>query len=418
MLQSQPISLQPSQAGKIITASIAVLICTTPLIGVLSPRALGFLPAGIGLLGLTALRTASGTVISLNKLYLVTILTTVALAALSSFWSLDADFALERSGKIAFILAGGLALFTVLRSPNLPWPRWFSWALPLAATIAAFLVCGELLTHGAFHHLTRGSAPPENSENLSMLNRTVVFISLVSVPSLVWLAKSALTKMKKRVVFTLLCVALAAALFLTDSQSAQLAMLAASVFWFAFPYKAPKAWGALGVIIIIGILSGPWLVQWLYNAFAAQVKDMPWLASAYAADRLEIWDFVARKALENPFHGFGIEATRHIEHFDTPMLYTPHDHVLHPHNAVLQIWIEFGAIGALGLCTLIAALLRSLYKESQAVQDKTTARLPLCLLMMVLIVSCTAYGFWQGWWLGLLTLLAALGGYVTKPQPQ
>lgn len=416
MSHSQAISAKNPDALKMIAAIIAVSICVMPMLGALAPRALGFAPAIIGLSGLSALRLVSGAAMNLNRPYFITILITVGLAGLSGFWSLDPDFAFERSGKIAFVLAGGLALFTILSNPHQIWPRWMFWLFPLVYMLAGLTIIGEFFSHGLIHHALRATDVTDN-KNFSFLNRAIVTLSLLGLPAILCLAGAPLSRKLKLASMIGLCAVMVIILIRTDSQSAQLAALVTALFWYAFPYKSSKAWIILGGVILSGILASPWLVQWLYKVLAAGLHDMPWFSSAYAADRLEIWDFVARKALENPLFGFGIEATRHTGHFDTQMLYTPNDHVLHPHNAILQIWIEFGLLGVLGLCAFMCVLLHIFYKMAMRSQNQQTVRLPLTMLMAVLSVSCSAYGFWQGWWLGLLTVLAAFCACIVSASP-
>ena len=301
---------------------LAAALCILPLAGLLAPRLLGFAPAIIGILSLPVLRIAVGSWPAFNKAYLTIVAVTVSFAALSSFWAIDSSFALERSVKIALVFVGGAGLFAALRAPQLSWPCWFSLAFPLSVLLAIGLIITELITHGLLHNTLRGQEAAMNNENVSMLNRAVVFLTLLSLPALAILPDDHGPRFKNaaRALFLLLMMSMLA---LTDSQSAQLAIIVAALFGFAFPYRRPKAWIALGALLITGILSGPWVVQFLYETLASQVKNMPWLSSAYAADRLEIWDFIARKALENPLFGFGIEGINYDADVDTQTDFQP-----------------------------------------------------------------------------------------------
>jgi O-antigen ligase len=142
---------------------------------------------------------------------------------------------------------------------------------------------------------------------------------------------------------------------------------------------------------------------------ASQVEKTPWLSSGYAAPRMEIWDMVARKALEQPFFGFGLDATRDIPHFETQNLYNPMDHVLHPHNFVLQIWIEFGALGVALISAFFAVVLKTISEQPESHQ-----RWLLSLFMAMTAVAATSYGLWQAWWLGLMMTLALLCVVMTR----
>src|SRR5436190_23671517 len=96
----------------------------------------------------------------------------------------------------------------------------------------------------------------------------------------------------------------------------------------------------------------------MFRILPPWIDHVPWLGygQAFANNRLEIWDFVSRYALRHPLHGFGIEATRAVEAFDSQQIYQKKATILHPHNFAIQMWIEFGLIGGL----LAAAMMTQL----------------------------------------------------------
>ncbi len=403
--EAQSSDVNPLLRGVVI--SFCIFLCLLPPVQALAPRALGFLPAAIGILFLIALRFSKGAWPEFNRLYAILALGCAALAALSSLWSMDPGFALERGFKIALVLGGGFALFSLLRS-EITWPSLIYRAFPIALLAAGILCAFELWSNGLIHHTWRGTG---GSYNLSMINRAVTAFVLVLLPGLGFLEQASYSRKQKRLIQLAFLIITAVIIYRTHSQSSHLALLLLVSVWVIAPVFRFKA-AQLGLMALMcaGILAGPWLVQFLYNTVADNVQTMPWFANAYAADRLEIWDFVARKALENPLYGFGIEATRHVEHFETAMRYTPLDHVLHPHNAVLQIWIEFGLLGIAGLCGAILCILHKIFN----IKDEQSRRLCLAVFIASFAVACTAYGLWQGWWLGLFTFTAALCGHIVR----
>ena len=392
--------------------TLCILLCFLPLVLVLAPRGLGVLPAALGLVFFVSLRFQTGHWPPFNKTYLVLAITIPVLAAFSSLWALNAEFALERALKITFILAGGYALFAVLQNLKIKSPDILARVFPLSMLLALALCLFELMSGGVLYALFRGVESGTDKLSLAIMNRAVVGLLILVALALVFLAQAPWTLRRKTAVRMALLCLMGLVLLMTDSQSSQLAALVMAAFWFAFPVGRRKAWIGLSALLCAGIVGAPWLAQFLYQNFAAIVDGLPWLENGYASHRLEIWDFVARKALESPLYGFGIEATRHVSHFDTPLLYTTLDHVLHPHNAVLQIWIEFGIIGALALCVFITVMLHNIAKLAADKSLRDESRLCLTIFAGVLAVSCTGYGLWQGWWLGLLTLLAALCGHL------
>ena len=65
-----------------------------------------------------------------------------------------------------------------------------------------------------------------------------------------------------------------------------------------------------------------------------------------AQHRIHIWHFVAQHAAERPFLGYGINNSEHIKK-QYSWATGPEKNLLpsHPHNIILQIWIELGIIG-------------------------------------------------------------------------
>lgn len=141
------------------------------------------------------------------------------------------------------------------------------------------------------------------------------------------------------------------------------------------------------------------------------VSESEWLFPS-ARHRVEIWGHAARRVVETPFLGLGIDASRAItpRPNETSRFGEITDSLLplHPHNAPLQIWLELGGVGA-ALALLIALRLLS------AVGRLPAAIVPpaLALFASGMLMANTAYGVWQAWWMsaylaaGLLTFLAA-----------
>jgi O-antigen ligase len=205
----------------------------------------------------------------------------------------------------------------------------------------------------------------------------------------------------KGLIFVLALISIAI-LLKTQSQSAQLAVLGGVAAFLFFPYRVKSAWTVLAVLITGVMLVLPFVAQAAFQHLAFALHDMSWFSKGYAADRLEIWDYVSRRALERPLYGFGIEATRAITDFDTQQLYSPTKGVLHPHNFTLQLWIEFGLPGVLLAGGFIGFILNGI-----GTLPRSVARVALATFIAALCVASTGYGLWQGWWLGSFAALAA-----------
>ena len=256
----------------------------------------------------------------------------------------------------------------------------------------------EMYSHGLIYKL---SHPDLEIYNPAVLNRATVFFVFCFWPAFhvlrAWPGEA------KKYLQIILMALVAAILVKTDSQSAQMAFLFSAPFYFIFPAGRRWAWYMFGGALIAAFWLSPWIAQALFEQMAPAISDIELFRRSYAANRMEIWDFVASRALESPIYGHGVEATRAITDFETDRIYHKHNIVLHPHNFALQIWIEFGALGIAAFSALIGGALVKL-----RALPVHSARLWLACLVAGLSVASTGYGLWQSWWVGALCVCAAL----------
>jgi O-antigen ligase len=84
---------------------------------------------------------------------------------------------------------------------------------------------------------------------------------------------------------------------------------------------------------------------------------------------------------------------------------------LHPHNAILQIWLELGLPGIIlfvGLCifVIMASVNRIYLKfESAAIFGQ---------FVTILAISNLSFGMWQAWWIALIWLSAGFMALITN----
>lgn len=393
------------------------LLTLWPLIAVFSPRLMALAPVIMGLIGLALYRIHTSTWPTLNKPLAVSMVSIIILSGLSHFWAVDPDFALERTGKIALILiTGTIAVLTTLswiqKTPeNIDNPiSVFSRVVPVVLIIAGSIVVFELLTHALIYR----SLHPDLKliPSPAVLNRGSIVFIFALLPALHLLRYSSYAHKTKLALLAALSAVMYAIIIRTDSQSVQLAFVVGIFFTFAFPYRFKTAWYGLLGFMLLGIWSAPWLASYLFTVLPEMGKDLYLYQMSYASDRLEIWDFISRRMFDHPFIGHGIEATRAIHDFDSARLYHADNHVLHPHNFIIQIWFEFGAVGI----ALLSALLIGIFETIRRV-PVMQSRLYLPVTMACLSVATTGYGFWQSWWLGTLFITACfciLVGYVIK----
>ncbi|MCB1557132.1 MAG: O-antigen ligase family protein [Alphaproteobacteria bacterium] len=375
-----------------------------PILSVLAPRSLAFTAGLAGILGLLAwVRTSS-----VKKRNLIPFLSLasawVVFAGLSALWSADPPQSLDRVKNLGLVLLPGALFLSVMATFQEAVSERFLILFAAGLGVAMVLVGIELWAGFPIWHLTHGLAFDQPVPSESVMNRSVIVLVMLFSPI------AGMLSGRGRLVLLALFLPV---LLTTESQSAQIG-LAVGLLTALLPaavYKSSKAWAGLGLAIAAYMAFFPWLVSALFQTLAPLVDANPFLGrgGAYGADRLEIWHFVAQKAMESPFYGHGIEATKELT-FDTQALYHTSAHVLHPHNFLLQLWIEFGAIGVTLVFVMIAILLKTMFERLSVLQN----RIALPTFMTAFSIASTSYGLWQSWWLGLLLLSAGLVFFAVK----
>lgn len=382
--------------------SLAICLVLLPLIGYLAPRSLALAPGLIGVIGFSArwYIYKSRPLLDKGAIYIVAPIILLALASVS--WTIAPAESWERCLKLIPVLISGVAYLSVLQIYGARLLPIVTRLFPLVTVFALALALIDHMSHGAIYSLLRG-LPLDEEFNVSELNRGVIVLILCLIPTyaLMRYDQDFWNLKRCRVYMALILCLLVGIIFTTDSQSAHLIIAVCTVFWFLFPVTSRAAWYGLWALLTASIFTAPWLAQYMFNAMPALIGDIEWFQQSYALNRLEIWDYIGRYIEANPYYGFGIEVTRSIDNFDSAFLYDEKATVLHPHNFALQFWIEFGVIGAAFSSVLIGYILRALMQ-----MEAQYARLGLVVFMGLLCPAATAYGLWQGWFIGLFFMMS------------
>lgn len=383
------------------STGLVIALSMLPVLAMLSPRALAFVIPLSGLAGYLTARPVFGYWPPISRFAALWTLVTVGLMGISILWAVNPDFALERTLKTAGLLTGGVLLISLCASLPADQMRIFSRVFPACLGLAALIMLFELNTTGFFHHLLRGEAVTSDF-NFSALNRSV---EILTVSAFIGIAciRRLYTGWKRLFILGILAVIFAVIMLQTESQSSQLALGLGLLFTVFFPYKSRLAWLILIAVKCAAILAAPWIAQALFDTLPPLIKHYEWFQNSYAAHRMEIWDFISRRALESPWIGHGVEATRFYDDFDTQRLYHPSSEILHPHNLFIQIWIEYGLAGAVILCIFMTHMLLRISELPPRL-----ARVTLPTFMACVSIGTTGYGLWQGWWLATFMMMGAL----------
>jgi hypothetical protein len=119
--------------------------------------------------------------------------------------------------------------------------------------------------------------------------------------------------------------------------------------------------------------------------------------------RRVIWSFSKEKILERPLFGHGIFSSRVIgekykiiNHENKILSAIP----LHPHNSVLQIWLELGAVGIILFYIFLSIFINKIYQIKKI--NRQYAAFGLASLFQIFLIGQFSYGFWQTWWISII----------------
>jgi O-antigen ligase len=313
----------------------------------------------------------------------------LALMALSLFWTP----APERALRHLLQLLGSVLVIGIVLT-GIPWryKEKFRLFMPLGLALAALLVVAHFTWSGAVNALL--GAPIDGF----YVNRTAVALALFAP-----IVLTALWRKGNFLAAVGLGLIVLAAIWQSDSWSAKLASLAIAG---SLPLSllAPRRFHMLAATgILATLLAAPFYVGHLNNLIPSSVHDTVGYNSLTI--RGEIWREYASLVWHRPLLGFGLEASNVIQRTDIVAGFSEAQIGFlsfgHPHNAVLQIWFEFGLVGVL----VAASLLGLLFWTMARLQDWQLA-IATTTSLGVYAVACVSHGAWQAWWICLVGLVA------------
>ncbi|MGL4396197.1 MAG: O-antigen ligase family protein [Hyphomicrobium sp.] len=349
-------------------------------------------------------------------------------AALTVLWSIDPRESLLQVGQLVLATGAGLIAGRIVLSDTNANSLRFGEGLWMALLFGAAYLAIEVLSGQAikiFAFNAYGVAPESVTPAKFYTWRDGVLVRVAmadltrNIPPLVVLlapAMLAVVSCLSRPYNRILCWAMyllaAIAVVCSGSESSKMAFLIASVTGVLAWRWRDAMWR---------VLAGAWVASCLlvipivYTAHAVALHENSLVKSVFkggsVSSRAAIWRHYAARVGEAPILGHGaymtylldsaereaaIKAGKEKEAWVRP----------HPHNVYLQIWFEFGAIGALLFAAVGIAVLQALRTLPNAAQPYAFATFAAAAA-----VVATSYGIWQAWLIclgGFLLLAAAI----------
>lgn len=176
------------------------------------------------------------------------------------------------------------------------------------------------------------------------------------------------------------------------------AALALGIAIFALALAAPRlALGLTGVGLAVLIVCAPWTGSILTRALPPDARQE--LREEHAEHRLAIWSAFEHRGFDRPWLGHGFNASFSVAAAPRPDGSAPPAESsrivgFHPHDVMLQFWIELGALGLAAAAVAFAFMVgRLTHHRGPALAAR------LGLLVGVLGVGLVGLSAWQPWWI-------------------
>jgi O-antigen ligase len=324
----------------------------------------------------------------------------VAYGVLTVIWSISPGRTLHIAIRFAPIVVGGWLLIGAAAQLDERARRRTSTALLIGGAIALVLIGIEIATGGLIQGLLRG-AGFKATGSLIHLNRAASQVAILIWP--LWLV---LDRRHGPVVAAAGVGLAAATLFALDPDTPLLTVLTGIIF-LAVAYKTPRI--AQG-LMIAGVLAAAVAIP-LYPLILPIIDStlLSWNIGDFTLrHRLAIWDFAATRTMEQPIFGWGLGTSRLVpgaDGFAQQLGPGAETLPLHPHNALLQLWLELGIPGiALALIAVVTVLARI----TRYITGRRELAMALTVIFSATLIAELSYGIWQSWWLVFLWVIAAL----------
>ncbi len=337
----------------------------------------------------------------------------LALWALASLtWTVSFDVSLSLARSLPLTLLAGFVVIYSVRRLDPDGLRLIARATVLGFSLGALLAIADIASgyaiSMALHILTKGGEWGPDMPGF-VINNGVVILALFLWPACFFL----INQNRRWMAFVALVAA--GAIAGASSSFASIVAIAVGCASFVLAYFLPRhihKMTAAGFIVLI--LGSPFFMAALPDARTIG-KDLPELDySVYP--RLVIWQYASNLIMERPVAGHGIRTSRALNKETNPIPFVYMDKgkleqgntkaiALHPHNGIMQLWLELGGIGAMIGLALVLSILHGIRNAATSPLGK--ALLYASLLSSVCLISVT-YGLWQSWWMASLWLQGAL----------
>jgi O-antigen ligase len=328
-------------------------------------------------------------------------------AAVASAWAPHPAGSILLVAQVAGVMAAGGMLVAGVQVADDETRSRAAVALCFAAPAFLLLGLAELLDGGVLIRALRGW-PADFTYNLVAYDRAAAILAITAWPAalILWRRR----RPGAAVLFLLLALAV---LFELDMAAARLAFMAGAAVFAISCWVPQTARRALMAIMLAGILAVPPILAATGTGteLPAVAQELPHASSL--KHRLLIAQFVLGKIGQHPLRGYGFDSSRDLPGGDAPAMAGQSVLPLHPHNGILQVWLELGLPGAI----IAAAIAMLVLRGMPAFEPRGPAAAANATFAAFTTIALASYGIWQNWWLMTGWLAAMLAMLAASSRP-
>jgi len=383
-------------------------------VGLYTSKGIAVLVALAAVLSLFSIKQKGFANVRLPNSFISTVVILVLWAGLSLLWSVDVGLTRSLVVTLPVTFFAGLVVITAAVNTQANERLYIGKATSTGFVITLGIALLDLLTGKkltlAIIILNNGGVGDWSATAPSfVINNGIVILSLFLWPVglFVWRNRSPFLAV-------ILYAAMVLAAILSSSFAAVVSLIIGAVIFISARVLPRIIFPATAVILSLVFLSMPFVITALPDARTIG-KDLPPL-SVSAYPRMVIWQYASKKVLNAPVIGHGLRTSRALNTETKPIdfYYRNAKGVfigntkaipLHPHNGIVQLWLELGGIGALAGLLIVLTALFAIYRGEAG---PTTRAVQLTALISGVLTLSVTYGLWQGWWQGTLWLLGAI----------
>ena len=235
----------------------------------------------------------------------------------------------------------------------------------------------------------------------------MVNLSLLLWPMLV-VARAQLGRRHYKILFLLLSAAVLLAIFESAHETSMIATISGFVVFLTASFSLRSAIA----IVVVGWVSAISLaIPVSQQMFASGLHHRTDLPSTFRS-RIVIWKYTSDQVLLRPIFGVGTGSTHPLDEArgsDLPLLPLTKgiDTALrtgsHPHNFYIQVWYEFGAIGATLFLLLGLTIVRGISNLSGKL-----APYFLSAFATVAVTCTSSFGLFEHWYISAIVVTASM----------